>query len=258
MGGQAGVSWCGMRRSLAVLLLLAAPLLARPDAQSERALRALESSSSLKVRSQAALVLGQLRALEAAPALRKAATSDPAPAVRMAAVVALSRLGAAEATATLEGVAKSDGDEAVRTAARSALTELEGPPGPALQDTAVSLEDPVGSAGSPSERAALREALGRRLREAGFQVQASGGIRLKPSIVRVEVEHAGEQTVIAVQAELVAVEGGGRMAAMLAGGARLSARGKLGDRELAAVSVRAVDAVAKVLVDDLAVKLGER
>src|SRR5512140_3598077 len=188
-----------MRRLLPLLLLLAAAPAARADAQTERALKALESSSSLKVRSQAALVLGQLRAVEAAPALRKAAASDPAPAVRMAAVVALSRLGASEATATLEAVAKSDPDESVQTAARTALAELEGPPGPALVDTAVSLEEPVGAAGGAADRAALRDALGRRLREAGFQVQGSGGIRLKPSIVRLDVERAGEQTTVAIR-----------------------------------------------------------
>lgn len=250
-----------MRRMVPILVLLAAavPAAARADAQTERAVRALESSSSLKVRSQAALVLGQLRAAEAAPALRRAATSDPAPAVRIAAIAALSKLGSAEARATLQAAARGDGDESVRAAAAGALAELEGPAtAPAHGNPSVSLEEAVGTAGSPAERAALRDAIGRRLREAGFRVQGSGGIRLKPSIVRLEVERAGEKTVIAVRAELVAVEGGGRMAAMLEGGARLSATGRLGESELAAVSVRAVDAVAKVLVDDLAAKLGER
>jgi len=251
-----------MRRMVPLLVLLAAahPSAARADAQTDRAVRALESSSSLKVRSQAALVLGQLRAVEAAPALRHAATADPAVAVRIAAVAALSKLGPAEARPTLEEVARADGDESVRAAATSALAGLEPPPAPrpAHGATAVSLEEAVGSAGSPAERVALRDAIGRRLRQAGFQVQGSGGLRLKPSIVRLDVERAGEKTVIAVRAELVAVEGGGRMAAMLEGAARLSATGKLGDSELAAVSVRAVDAVAKVLVDDLAAKLGER
>jgi hypothetical protein len=253
----------GMRRMLPAVLLLAAaaPAAARADAQTDRAIRALENSSSLKVRSQAALVLGQLKVVEAAPALRRAATSDSAPAVRIAAVAALSKLGPAEARSTLESVARNDGDASVRTAAQGALAEFEGAPSPAVApraNAAVSLEDAVGTGGSPAERAALRDAIGRRLKEAGFQVQGSGGLRLKPSIVRIEVQQAGEQTVVVIRAELVAVEGGGRMAAMLEGGAKLSATGKLGDRELAAVSVRAVDAVAKVLVDDLAAKLGER
>lgn len=252
-----------MRRLLPVLLLVAAsqPSIAAADAQTDRAVRALETSTSLKVRSQAALVLGQLRAAEAAPALRRAAASDPAPAVRIAAAAALSKLGTAEAKATLEAVARTDADPSVRTAAAGVLAELEGaavPAHPAVGSTAVSLEETVGAVGSPAQRVALRDALGRRLKEAGFQVQGSGGIRLKPSIVRMDVEQAGERTVIAVRAELVAVEGGGRMAAMLEGAAKLSARGKLGDSELAAASGRAVDAVAKILVDDLAAKLGER
>ncbi len=250
-----------MRRMVPLLVLLAAvvPPAARADAQTERAVRALETSSSLKVRSQAALVLGQLRAVEAAPALRRAATSDPAPAVRLAAIAALSKLGPAEARSTLQTAARGDGDESVRAAAAGALAALEGPaPSAAHGNPSVSLEEAVGTAGSPAERAALHDAIGRRLREAGFHVQGSGGIRLKPSIIHLEVERAGEKTVIAVRAELVAVEGGGRMAAMLEGGARLSATGRLGESELAAVSVRAVDAVAKVLVDDLAAKLGER
>src|SRR5512147_2962849 len=99
-----------MRRLLPVLLLVAAsqPSIAAADAQTDRAVRALETSTSLKVRSQAALVLGQLRAAEAAPALRRAAASDPAPAVRIAAAAALSKLGTAEAKATLEAVARTD------------------------------------------------------------------------------------------------------------------------------------------------------
>lgn len=252
-----------MRRLLCVLILFASshPAPVRADAQTDRAVRALETSSSLKVRSQAALVLGQLQAAGAAPALRRAATADPAAAVRIAAIAALSKLGPSEARDTLVAVARDDGDGSVRTAASEALAELDGPPPPAdsaRASTAVSVEDTVGSGGGPADRLALRDAIGRRLKEVGFQVQGTGGIRLKPSIVRLDVERAGERTVIAVRAELLAVEGGGRMAALLEGGARLSATGKLGDRELAAVSARAVEAVAKVLVDDLAAKLGER
>ena len=100
-------------------------------------------------------------------------------------------------------------------------------------------------------------ALGRRLQEAGFQV-GKDGLRLKPSIVRLDVERASEKTVIAVRAELVAVEGGGRMAAMLEGAAKLSASGSLGERDFNVASSRAMDAVAKILVEDLAAKLAER
>lgn len=248
-----------MRRLARLVALLVAllPGAARADAQTARALRALETSPSLKVRSQAALVLGQLRAVEAAPALRRAATADPAPAVRLAAVAALARLGPGEAGATLEAVSRGDADPAVRAAAAEALAAQKAPaatPG----GIAVSLEEAVGSGGGPAERAALREALGRWLARAGFRVQEGGALRLKPSIAALDLERAGERTVVAVRAELVAVEGGGRMAAMLEGRARAAVTGRLGDRELAAVSAQAVDAVARVLADDLAARLAER
>jgi HEAT repeat protein len=253
------------RRPLDLLLLVLAVSLpyrlARADAQTARAVHALESSSSLKVRSQAALVLGQLGAVEAVPALRRAAISDSASAVRIAAIAALSKLGGSEARETLEQAERTDPDSSVRAAATGALAELDSAAAAtssARAGTAVSVEETVGTGGSPAERLALRDALGRRLKEAGFRVQGTGGLRLKPSIVRLDVERGGERTVIAVRAELVAVEGGGRMAAMLEGGAKLSAKGTLGDREVAVVSARAVDAVAKVLVDDLAAKLEER
>ncbi len=249
-----------MRPSLGLVLvaLAVAPIAARPDPQTERALRALATSDSLKIRTQAALILGQLKPSDAGPALRKAAVGDPSAAVRIAAVAGLARFGDPESKAVLERVQRSDPDEGVRTSAAGALVALRDPVTPAVRGRGeVVLEDTVGSAGRPSDRAALRDALGRRLTEAGFQV-GRDGIRLKPSIVRLDVERASEKTVLAVRAELVAVEGGGRMAAMLEGAAKVSAHGPIGDRELAEYSVRVVDAVAKVLVEDLAAKLGER
>jgi HEAT repeat protein len=252
-----------MRRALAVvvLALLTAPA-ARGDPQSERAVKALQESPSLKVRVQAALVLGQAHALEAAAVLADAATGDEAPAVRIAAASALAKAGGPEARKVLETIRRGDPDPSVRAAATAALAELAAPERPpaggAARGTAVSLEVPGGAGGSPADRLALRDALGRRLREAGFQVVAEGGLRLKPSLVRMDVERGGQRTVIAIRAELVAVEGGGRMAAMLEGAARLSASGTLGDRDLASVSTRAVDAVAKTLSDDLAARLTER
>jgi hypothetical protein len=245
---------------LFLAVLVAAPGTARPDSQTDRALRALQSSDSLKVRSQAALILGELKAPEAVAALRRAAVSDPAPAVRIAAVTALARYGDAESRAVLEQLQKSDPDAGVRTSAAGALASLEPAQAPPARGRGeVFLEETVGSAGRPSDRIALRDAIGRRLVEAGFRVGAGQtGLRLKPSIVRLEVERVNEKTVIQVRAELVAVEGGGRMAAMLEGAAKLSAQGSLGDRELNAVSGRALDAVAKILVEDLAAKLAER
>ena len=243
---------------LVLVALAAAPGTARPDPQTERALRALASSDSLKVRTQAALILGQLHPADAGPALRKAALSDPAPAVRIAAVAGLARFGDAESRAVLDEVQRSDPDDGVRASAAGALRAIEDPVAPRVRGHGeVVLEDTVGNAGRPADRAALRDALGRRLVEAGFSV-GKAGIRLKPSIVRLDVERANERTVVAVRAELVAVEGGGRMAAMLEGRAKVSAHGQVGDRELAMISGRVVDAVAKILVEDLAAKLGER
>jgi hypothetical protein len=45
---------------------------------------------------------------------------------------------------------------------------------------------------------------------------------------------------------------------MLQGGARLSAKGAVPDRKLAAYSAKALEAAARTLCDDLAAKLGER
>jgi hypothetical protein len=239
-----------------VIALALVPGVGRSDGQTERALKALESSSSLKVRSQAALVLGELGAVDALPALRKAATADPAAAVRIAAVAALAKIGVPSVREILAEVQKTDPDEGVRSAAVAALASVPAPVA-ATHGREVVLEQTVGAGGRPADREALRDALGRRLQEAGFQV-GQGGLRLKPSIIRLEVERAGEKTTIAVRAELVAVEGGGRMAAMLEGAAKLSANGWLGDRELNVASGRAMDAVAKVLVEDLAAKLAER
>jgi hypothetical protein len=251
--------WCAA--ACLVVALPAVPVAARADAQAERAVRALESSSSLKVRSQAALVLGQLGAVQAGPALRRAALSDPAPAVRIAAVAALARLGVDQAAETLMEVEKADADAGVRASATGALAELRSPAAPSgvpRTGLAVSIEEVAGSGGGPADRLALRDALGRRLEEAGFLVQHDGGLRLKPSIVKLDVAQAGPRTEVAIRAELVAVEGGGRMAAMLEGSARLAATGVRNDRDLGVVSVRAADAVAKVLVDDLAARLAER
>jgi ferric-dicitrate binding protein FerR (iron transport regulator) len=85
-----------------------------------------------------------------------------------------------------------------------------------------------------------------------------GEVMLKPSVLGVDVDVQGGTTVIAVRAGLVAVEPGGRMAAMLESGARLSAKGAIPEGMLPAYAARALDAAARTLCEDLAVKLGER
>jgi ferric-dicitrate binding protein FerR (iron transport regulator) len=85
-----------------------------------------------------------------------------------------------------------------------------------------------------------------------------GGTRLKPSVLRVDVDARGGTTVIAVKASLVAVEGNGRMAAMLESGARLSTTGAIPDAKVGAYAAKALDAAAGALCDDLAARLGRR
>jgi hypothetical protein len=83
-------------------------------------------------------------------------------------------------------------------------------------------------------------------------------VRLKPSVLRVDVDADGGRTVIAVQASLVAVDDDGRMAAILEGVARLSANGSIPEKRLGAYANKAIEAAAKTLCEDLAAKLGER
>jgi hypothetical protein len=81
---------------------------------------------------------------------------------------------------------------------------------------------------------------------------------LKPSVLKVDVHERAGKTVIAVKASLVAVDGEGRMAAMLESGARLSATGAVPAAKLASYSARALDAAAGTLCEDLAVRLQRR
>jgi hypothetical protein len=238
-----------MARRAAAVLLATLSLAARAESQVDGAIRALRRDSSLKVRTQAAIVLGQRAAVEAVPALREAVATDESPAVRLAAIAALAKMRARSARPTLRAAADSDPEDAVRRAAARAVEEL----GP----LAFSIEEPGGAGGSAA-RGALRDALERELREHGFAVVSSGGMRLKPSVLRLDVDDKAGKTVIAVKASLVAVDADGRMAAMLEGVARLSASGTIPDRKLAHYSAQALGAAAKSLCQDLAVKLGER
>jgi hypothetical protein len=61
-----------MRRLLLVVILLLVSAAARGDAQIDGAIHALRRDSSLKVRTQAAIVLGQRAAPQAVAALREA------------------------------------------------------------------------------------------------------------------------------------------------------------------------------------------
>jgi hypothetical protein len=235
----------------ACLALLAAALpAAAADPQVERAMDALRSDSSLKVRTQAALVLGQRGAREAFPALVQALATDPAPAVRIAAAVALSRLGDAAGKEPLEAAGRADSDDAVRVAARKSLDELRR----STSGRAVWLDEPQGKAGDAAARSALRDALARHLRRQGFSVVDShepAGYRLKPAVLELEVTSADGRTLIAVKASVVAVDSQGKMAAMVEGGARLRATGG----SAGPLAARALDAAAISLSEDLAARL---
>src|SRR5512141_704406 len=111
-------------RAAALVLVLVAPLAARPDSANDSAIQALRRDSSLKVRTQAAIVLGQRGAVEAVPALREAVATDDSAAVRLAAVGALAKMRDRSARATLRAAAEADPDDNVRKAALRAVQDL--------------------------------------------------------------------------------------------------------------------------------------
>jgi len=234
-----------MRRLPVVALLIALAVPARSDPQAEAAIRALRRDSSMKVRTQAAIVLGQRAAAQAVPALREAVAEDGAAAVRIAAVAALAKIGDRAARSTLKAASEADPDDSVR---RAALRALE-----ALGPVAISIDEP---AGPSSARAPLREALAGHLRDRGFAVVGDGEIRLKPT-VKVGVDDKGGKTVIAVKVSVVVVDGDGRVD-LVEASARASVSGAVPDGKLAAYSARAIDAAARTLAEDLAARLGER
>ncbi len=229
-----------------VSLLAALALSALADPQVDAAIRALRRDSSLKVRTQAAIVLGQRGAQDAVQALREAVAEDRAPAVRLAAVAALAKIGDRRARSTLRHATEADPDEAVRGAAARALAGF----GP----LALSIDEPAGS--SSSTRGTLREALARQLRARGFQVQERGDVTLKPT-VKLDVEDRDGKTVISARTTLVLVDGDGRVE-MLEASARATLSGVVPELKVAGYSAKTLEALARTLCDDLAAKLAER
>ncbi|MGB8929666.1 MAG: HEAT repeat domain-containing protein [Anaeromyxobacteraceae bacterium] len=241
-------------RLLATALLLALATVARGDAQIDAAIRALRSDSSLKVRAQAAIILGQRGAEEAVGALADGARNDSSEAVRLACISALAKIGDPAGRGAIEAALK-DRDVRVRNAAQKALQgwpELL-PAGPGAMS--VSLEFPSGTGGDDL-RMALRDALERHLRANKFSVVARGQqFVLRPSVLKVDVDTQDGKTVISVRASLVAVDGKGRMAAMLEGGARLRAMGALHGPMVNKYAAKALDAAARTMTEDLAERL---
>jgi len=243
-----------LRAAACALALLATPAIADPS--TDAAVEALRRDGSIKVRTQAALVLGQrgAAALDAVPALIEALENDEGLAVRLAAARALARIGDPAAREPLARASGADRDASVRAAAAAALAALSPAP---RERRSFALEDPRGR-GDAGDRRAFKEALVRHLLARGFSFGEDAEVTLKPSVLGVEVDVQGGKTTIVVKASLVAVEEGGRMAAMLESGARLSALGAIPEAKLAAYAARALDAAARTLSEDLAAKLAER
>jgi hypothetical protein len=224
---------------------IALALAVAADPQVDAAIRALRRDSSMKVRTQAAIVLGQRAVAQAVPALREAVAADDAAAVRIAAVAALAKIGDRAARSTLKAASEADPEASVRSAAQRALD--------ALGPVAVSIDEPSGPG---SARAPLRDALAVHLRDRGYAVGEGGEFRLKPT-VRVDVEQKGAKTVIAVRASVVLVDGDGRVD-LVESSARASVTGVVPEGRLAAFTARAIDAAARDLTEDLAARLGGR
>lgn len=234
-----------MGRFLSAVLVLALALAAVADPQVDAAIRALRRDSSMKVRTQAAIVLGQRLVAQAVPALREAVAEDGAAAVRIAAVAALAKIGDRGARSTLRAASEADPDASVRIAAKRALE--------ALGPIAISIDEPSGPG---SARAPMRDALTAHLRERGYQVGDDGEFRLKPT-VKVDVDRDGPKTVIAVKASVVLVDRDGRVD-MVESSARASVTGTIAEARLPAYAARAIDAAARNLTEDLAARLGGR
>jgi len=237
--------------------LLAGSLAEGFDATVERAAEALKRDPSLKVRVQAALVLGQKGGPPVVPVLVSSLAGDPSAAVRAAAAAALGRIGDASARDALAAAMRSDGEEEVRTAAGWALEEIVERTRAASRRS-VAIEEVQGK-GSLAEKGALREALARHLADRGFPVASAGEaptFRVKASVLALDVLQAGGKVSIDVKASAMAVEASGRMAAMSEGAAHLKTpASRLTHEKEEQLSARALEAAARILCDEIALEL---
>ena len=225
-----------------VLFLLLA--LAGPGSAASRvdaAIDALRNDSSLKVRTQAAVVLGQRGAAEAVPSLREAVAGDGSAAVRIAAIGALLKLRARVARPTLKAARESDPDEAVRSVAARALD--------ALGPVTVLVERPLGT---PAMGGAAFGSLVGRLRELGFSVGEGGELRLKPTSVVDEGSSA-----ISARVSVIVVDGDGHIE-MMEASARAALSGALPEAKVASTTAKVVDAATRGVCQDLAARLLRR
>jgi Holliday junction resolvase len=222
------------------------------DAQVRRATAALRSDKSLKVRVQAAFVLAQRGARVAVPVLQEALSEDGAVAVRVAAATALGRIGGPGVAAALRAASARDRDATVRTAAAQALDEV-------LRGArTVSVEAVQGGKGDRETREKLKRALVHHLQQQGFAVVdggAAAGYRLKPSVLALEQAQKGTWLVVEVKASVIAIDGQGRIAAIVEGGAR--ARTVASGHPAGRLTAQAFEAAARSISEDLARRLLE-
>lgn len=239
----------------AAVALAAAPSLAI-DPAVQRAIDALRKDSSLKVRAQAALVLGQRGAVDAVPALTTALLEDREEAVRIAAAAALGRIGDPSALQALESAQRSDADGGVRRAAASALAELRSRGRKVVDRRSLAVEEATGKGGTQA-RKALRLALMSYLQRAGFNLvkPEEAAFRVKPSVLSIETSQDGGKLLVSVKAAAVAVGLDGRMAAMIQGGARARAVARPSEAMRERLSATALEAAARTLSEDLASEL---
>jgi hypothetical protein len=231
------------RTAFVLLALLAAA--APAGAQLDATIKALRKDPSLKVRTQAAIVLGQQASHDAVPALREAVAEDRAAAVRLAAVSALQRLAARNARATLQLASQADPEESVRQAAARAVESL----GPVT----LQLEEPTGA---PAARKPLADALARQLRDRGLKVTEDGELRLRPS-AKVEFSETGGRSYLEVQASLVVVDPDGRID-VLETRAKASVAGTMPEARRGIYVQKTIEAAAHGLVEDLAARLARK
>src|SRR5258706_16224021 len=106
--------------ALLAILALAGP--ARSATPIELAIDALQHDDSLKVRTQAAIILGQRGAHAAIPVLRKAVAGDDSAAVRIASIGAIAKLKARSDRPTLPADLETDQEDSERSATKRTLT----------------------------------------------------------------------------------------------------------------------------------------
>jgi hypothetical protein len=231
-----------MASRLTLLLCLLLPAY-RAGAEGDAAVTALRRDPSLKVRTQAAIVLGQRSSPESIGALREAVAGDTAPSVRLAAVSALGRLQARVARGTLQAAAQADPDGAVRIAAVRAMA--------ALGPVTLSVEEGSGPSGQR-----LGAAVTAQLRQRGLEVVQQGELKVKPKVT-VDVSEAGGKTSFEARASLVVIDGDGRID-LLETRAKATVAAAVPEARRPPYVQKVVDAAGKGLGDDLAARLGGR